>query len=87
MSSSRNGTLLLVDWCGAVMVHMFSGVMLSNWAGSSWHFEGSQGLHVQGQAAQEIWSFEISRTACPMTERHIPEDLKLQQHCCEDLKY
>jgi hypothetical protein len=29
----------------------------------------------------------LDRTACPATQLHIPEDLNLQQHHCENLRF
>jgi hypothetical protein len=32
-----------------------------------------------------VGSFETSGTIWPNTQRHIPEELNLQQYCCENL--
>jgi hypothetical protein len=36
---------------------------------------------------QALQSFKTLATTHPTTQHHIPEDLILQQHCCEHLKY
>jgi hypothetical protein len=34
-----------------------------------------------------VSSFETSETIYPKTQRNIPEDMNLQQHRCENLKF
>jgi len=74
-------------------------VMLCHWVNSSQCFEGSQGLHSQGQAVQEEWfffvclilkmhllrSFEMLIITVSATQYHIPEYLQLQRDYCENL--
>jgi len=39
-----------------------------------------------GKSHSEVpWSFEMSGTLLPVTQNHIPEDLKHQQRCCGNL--
>lgn len=74
-------------------------VMLCHWLNSSHCFEGSQGLHPQGQAMQEEWfffvclilkihllrSFEMSGITVSTAKYHLPKYLQLQQDYCENL--
>ena len=50
------------------------------------HFEGMWCLHLHGWALQfpGLLLQEMVGTSCWLTHCHIPEDLNLQQHCCEN---